>query len=139
MLLTAIVFIPVLALAQGAQSGDDLKDAYDNLKAADENKANDAVKKWAVEAYRQARLITKGAASATEGAPSQARAEVVMCRVGTGSSSSFRSSNRRGWRVRTTQPVSPPSSIGTRKPRASGNTCSRSIASTNSICLVSAS
>jgi tetratricopeptide (TPR) repeat protein len=62
MLLTTIVFIPLLAFAQVVETGDELTTTYANLKSAEEQKDSDAVKKWAMESSRQARLIIKSTA-----------------------------------------------------------------------------
>jgi hypothetical protein len=64
MQLTAIVVLSLLAFAQVEPTSDDLKAAYDNLKAAEESKDIDAVKKWATESSRQARLMIKSAVPA---------------------------------------------------------------------------
>jgi tetratricopeptide (TPR) repeat protein len=77
MLLTAIVFIPLLAFGQAAETSDDLHTVYANLKAAEEKKDTDAIKKWATEASRQARSIIQSTApaDAAEAASHQARVD----------------------------------------------------------------
>lgn len=62
MLPKTILSIPLLALVSFAQTGDELTTAYNNLKAAEEQKDVDAVKKWATGASQHARAIVKAAA-----------------------------------------------------------------------------
>lgn len=75
-----LVFIPLLAFGQVAETGEDLNAIYDNLKAAEEKKDTDAIKKWAGEASRRARSIIKTAAPADPGEAAAHQSRVDFAR-----------------------------------------------------------